>query len=97
MEQQKEEDIAFKNNANGFVDIGFSLKRDFPILIALAGVFLGISGMLDIFSISFQRTFPLSMLLVNFGFLFYNGRRTLFWKVLFFLMNIGWFVVTANL
>ena len=75
----------------------FDLKNDWPVFIALIGVAVGICGFLGSFSLPLSKVFPLAMLIVNIGFLFYKGSHPLFRKFMFLICNAGWFYLSFKI
>ena len=75
----------------------FNLKNDWPVCIALLGVIVGIVGFLGELPLPLPKVFPVAMLIVNIGFLFYKGSHPTFWKVMFFICNAGWLYLSFKI
>ena len=73
------------------------LKNEWPVLVAILGVSVGILGMVSIITIPFLKTYPLTMVVVSGSFLFYKGQHPVLWKYAFFILNAVWLVLTWNL
>ncbi|MEY4730966.1 MAG: hypothetical protein RL020_2124 [Pseudomonadota bacterium] len=66
----------------------FNFSKDWPVCIALIGAIVGILGTLGIVPLPLSKVWPVAMLIISFGFLFYKGQHMIFWKIIFFLFNV---------